>query len=186
VDLGLEVRDLLPPDEPLTRGEFAYFLSQLLGKSGRGGPPETVRQGEAGAARRPLPFSDVPPQAPYAFRLFELYRLGLFTGTGRGQFSPERFLTRLELMAVAGRVLRLGEENFGLEPALKEGSALAAYKDEALVPGWARADVELAVAAGVIRGRPGGVLVPHVPATRAEALAVLARLLRRLPVGEAL
>jgi hypothetical protein len=193
VNLDVVLGGPLHPDEHLTRGEFAYFLGRIFDLvQGEG----TFQEAEAAADGRPYPFLDVPPEAPYAPRLADLHRLGLLTGTGPGRFSPERLLTRLELMAVAGRVVRLGVESDGagqpltpgpiqvLDLAPNGGSVLAVYKDEVLVPDWARADVELAVAAGVIRGRPGGVLVPHVPATRAEALAVFARLLQRLPVKE--
>lgn len=182
-DLGQVLSDPWHLDEPVTRGEFASFLGRLLA-SVRSETLEAVRETEAGPAGRPSPFLDVPPQAPYASRLADLQRLGLFAGTAQGRFSPERLLTRLELMVVAGRVVRLGVQNVRPAPQLPGGSVLTAYEDQALVPGWARADVELALAAGIIRGRPGGILVPHAPATRAETLAVLARLLPRLPVEE--
>lgn len=172
-------------DNPLTRGEWALALGQLWALF-RNEVLENMVEAVTEAGGLPLSFSDVPPEAPYAVYLGDLGRLGLLTGTGRGRFSPDQFLTRLELMVVAGRLLRLGGENLGVEPGLAGGSALAAYKDKNLLPDWARAEVELAVAAGVIRGCPGEVLVPHVPATRAEALAVLARLLQRLPAKEAL
>jgi hypothetical protein len=53
---------------------------------------------------------------------------------------------------------------------------LAGFRDAADVPDWARA----AVADGVLSGYPDGTLRPNGEITRAEALAVLLRLLRAL------
>ena len=89
--------------------------------------------------------------------------------------EPELALTRQELMVMAGRVLRALE----LLPALEGHEAhaiLGSYPDADLIEPWARADVELALRAGLIRGRPGPQLAPQEVATRAEGAAVLSRL----------
>lgn len=157
VELGSDINGRFHPDKPVTRGEFVTWLGWVLAlaRDGPPGPPALL-------------FADVPPDAAYAPYLAQLGELGLVNGVGAGSFAPERPLTRLELMVLAGRLARAA----GIEAT--EG-VLAVYKDSAQVPSWAQSDLAVAVAAGIIRGRPEALLAPNLPATRAEAAATLSR-----------
>ncbi|HHV57644.1 MAG TPA: S-layer homology domain-containing protein [Firmicutes bacterium] len=186
IDLGLGAGGRFFPERPLTRSEFIAWLGQLLIAPGGvlGTPPAESGPNPGGGAD--AFFRDVPTGAPYAPYLRALAAHSLVQGEGSRRFAPARPLTRLELMVMAGRLLgRAGgtpetaAAGEAVPPAAGAGGNTfplwAKHKDSAQVPAWARAEVEAALAAGVIRGRPGGLLAPRVPATRAEAVAVLFR-----------
>lgn len=144
--------------------------------------------GPGGVVLQPT-FTDVAGGEPWAPYVRSLAAQGLLRGEGNQRFAPARALTRLELMVWAGRLVRwavLPEDAMqtpGMGPALSAPTKpavslhLTAYKDGAQVPIWAHSEVEAALAAGLIYGRPDGYLAPQEPASRAEAAVVLARLL---------
>ena len=86
---------------------------------------------------------------------------------GPGAFDPDGVVSRQELAVLRARALGL--------PA----SGATAFADAGQIAPWAAAGVQAAVAAGYLRGLPGGRFDPLDPATRAPA-AVLALIVGHL------
>lgn len=89
------------------------------------------------------------------------------SGYEDGTFRPDRMVTRQEFVKLA--VLALG-----LKP--EEASQLP-FADAASVPQWARGYVAAAASAGLVKGYEDGTFRPLATATRAEAAAVVWRVL---------
>lgn len=87
-------------------------------------------------------------------------------------FKGRRLITRTEFAAIVARVLvrKLGR----ISPAK------LAFKDTPRVPLWARQAVGIAVAKGIVSGYPDGTFRGERPVTRAEATAMVLRLLEVL------
>ena len=95
--------------------------------------------------------------------------LGIVQGYGGGIFGPDDPVSREQLAAILWR--QAGEPSGDV-------ADLDGFADEARISGWARPALSWAVAAGVLRGRDGGVLDPGSAATRAETAQVLMNLLQ--------
>ena len=91
---------------------------------------------------------------------------GIVTGYDDGSFRPGRFISRAELAVMIMR-LHGGE--------LKE--VKSAFGDTDRIPAWAQPSVAAAAKLGVINGKDGNRFAPADSATRAEATAMLLRLL---------
>ncbi len=86
-----------------------------------------------------------------------------------GAFQPNQPITREEMAVVL--VKALGQESqAGVNLPTK-------FTDAGAASSWAKNDVTLAVKDGLLNGYPDGSFRPLAPATRAEAVTVLARLL---------
>ncbi|MGB9887897.1 MAG: S-layer homology domain-containing protein [Moorellales bacterium] len=157
------------PDRPITRAEFVAVLTRALGLLPEGeqklydvmanlSPEEEARvlSGTKG----------VPGWCRGAAAA--ALASGLASGRAPGDFAGDEPITRVEAAVMVSNFLKRLP---GYSPA-----DLAAFRDAADVPDWARA----AVADGVLGGYPDGTLRPNSQITRAEAFAVLLRLLRAL------
>ena len=144
---------LFHPHSPVTRAEFVAMLARAEGLAASGGP---------------TPFRDVPGDAWYAPFVAAAYAAGWAHGTAPDQFSPQAEVTRQEAGLWVASSLRL--------PAAPKGT-LASFQDVAAVAAWARAGVAAAVAAHFMAGLPGGYLDPNAPLTRAQAAALVYRVL---------
>lgn len=88
---------------------------------------------------------------------------------GAVAFAADRPLSRVELATMAVRILEK-----------KTGAVAQAelnFTDAGTIPGWARTSVGDAVARGSIASYPDGTFRPDQPVTRAEAAAMVLRLL---------
>lgn len=157
------------PDADITRAEFTAVLTRALGLLPEG------EQKLYNVLLRPSPeektkvlsgIRGVPSWAEDAIAAALLS--GLASGREPGDFAGDEPITRIEAAVMVSRFL---ERLPGYSPA-----DLASFRDAEDVPEWARA----AVAGGVLSGYPDGTLRPNGRITRAEALAVLLRLLRAL------
>ncbi|WP_406678476.1 S-layer homology domain-containing protein [Moorella sp. ACPs] len=148
------------PDRAITRAEFTSLLQRVLGLPA------------SGAATG---FSDVPPEAWYAPSVAAAVRAGLVHGYEDKTFKPDNPVTRAEMAAMLANALALKGLAVQQEPGRVE-AVLQNYKDQAVVPSWARPAMAAAVTAGIIGGREGG-LAPLEHATRAEAVVMLKRLM---------
>jgi hypothetical protein len=115
-------------------------------------------------------FVDVPPGAWYAGAVNAAAGTGLVKGFADGTFRPKSYITRQELAALLVRVLDLD----GREPGK------LVFTDAAAVSDWARNSVAAAAEAGLLGGYPDGTFRPMGRTTRAEAAAVLYRVLADL------
>lgn len=111
-------------------------------------------------------FTDVDDDAWYAKAVNAVTKAGLFTGVGGLFFFPSRPITRAELAAVFCRHAGLG------------GTADAEFSDVS-PKHWAYAAIGTAQAQGWIKGYPDGSFRPDQAVTRAEAVVMFNRYLKR-------
>lgn len=139
------------PESPMTRAEAAQMFYNLL----------LDKPAAAGAG-----FADVEPAAWYAEAVNALAALGIIRGESEHRFAPEQSVTRAEFTAMAMR--------FAKPEAIGENR----FRDIAEAD-WYYADVAGAVRYGWISGYPNGSFRPGSTITRAEAAAVVNRMLAR-------
>lgn len=145
------------PGGELTRAALAKMMLSALGL-----PPDDA----------PSPFADHIPDWARGYAA-AANRHGLVKGFPDRTFRHSSPITRLELAVIAGRgvrAMKVRPEGEG-EP----------FPDQAQVPGWARADLDLALDAGVIGRFLGEELAPERTATRSETAAVMRRLMELHP-----
>ncbi len=143
------------PNEPVTRGQLAQILCQLLSE-------------DAAAPSGGASFTDVPADSPIRADVERLAALGVVNGYGDGTFRPDEAVTRSEMVALLCRLTQ------------KEELAALAFQD---VPAehWAMGSVAAAMVSGWLSGYQDGGFYPDAPLTRAEAVALLNRARGRTP-----
>lgn len=150
------------PDEPITRAELVKMIL---------------------AARRIDPagqcaamFVDVPCSEWYAPYVETAYRLALVDGVGDGLFAPHRPVTREEMLTILVRAL--GKRWQAAQQSWSDISAvLSRFSDRGQIDSYARPALALALSEGLTSGYPDGTLRPKALATRAEAVALVSRVL---------
>lgn len=142
---------LFIPNGNMTRAEAAQmFYNLLLDKD----VPITVS------------FTDVDDGAWYADAIHTLASLGVLNGVGGGRFAPGRSITRAEFTAIA---MRFAELSTGGSNIFSDVPAQAWYYDY----------VVGSVKYGWIAGYPDGTFRPNATISRAEAAAIVNRMLGR-------
>ncbi|MFV9568464.1 endo-1,4-beta-xylanase [Thermoanaerobacter mathranii] len=147
--------DTFAPNAKITRAEFAAFMIRALGI------PEEPYKGE---------FEDVKEGAWYANAIEAAYRAGIMLGDGKNM-RPKAPITREEMTAVIMRVYSkltgYKEENIGN----------TTFTDNGKISEWARNAVANVMKLGIVRGYEDNTFKPKDNATRAEAAAMLYRVL---------
>jgi len=100
------------------------------------------------------------------------YQIGLANGTSETTFTPNRTVSRAEMVSFLARALAWEKP---AEPVAVN------FKDE--IPAWAQENVELALAYGVIEGFDDGSFRPNEPITRAQMAVMLDRALKLEETG---
>lgn len=113
-----------------------------------------------------LPFMDIVHH-PARAEITAMYNKGYVKGLTENAFGPEEALTRAQYVTLLARV-------YGWQLPAKPNPR---FKDS--IPAYAQGAVEVAVAKGLVKGYPDGTFRPHQPVTRAEAAAILDRLIGR-------
>jgi hypothetical protein len=144
---------LFKPDNSVTRAEMAAILSRVVKREATGGDRA---------------YSDVRPGYWAAEAIAQVTRMGLMHGYADGTFKPQQPLTRAEMAALVA----------GLAPAGAQPGT--GYADT--VGHWAQAAIETVQGAGYMKGYADGTFRPASPLTRAEAVAVINRVLDRGPL----
>ncbi len=149
------------PDTGVTRAQFAKLLVGVAGLTP--------------AAQPKLNFADaagVPDwAAPYVAIAAEK---GLITGYAEDNtFRPDKPISRAEIATMVVRALDLK----GQSPKQARGPR---FNDASSIPDWAVTFIDRAVAEGLVSGYPDQTFRPGLGATRAEAAALLTRLLINL------
>ena len=140
------------PNGTMTRAMFAAVLYRMAGE------PEAADEN---------PFFDVENGAWYAGAICWAVGEGIITGYHDGSFGPEDPVTREQLVTILWRFCGKPE---GL-------SDLSGFTDAGSVSSWAEEAFRWAAGAGIIGGRPGGILDPNAAVSRAEAAQILMRYL---------
>ncbi|MEW6662552.1 MAG: S8 family serine peptidase [Bacillota bacterium] len=148
------------PEKHITRAEFAKVLIKALGLEDEVWALETV----------PAVFRDVGSRHWARGYIQLTYELGIIKGYDDGNFRPEDPIKRAEIAAMLVRALRMEGER----------AILPTYKDADQVPGWARNVVAIASDRKLVGGYPDRTFRPGGLATRAEAAAMVNRLLDQL------
>ena len=140
------------PDNSMTRGEAAQIFYNLL---------------ENKAVEINVIFSDVAADAWYAKAINTLGSMGIVVGMEDGSFAPESPITRAEFTAIATRFAKAGLSTADISfPDVPTGI-------------WYYGAVQSAVGLGLISGYEDGTLRPDNTITRAEAAAIVNRMLKR-------
>ncbi len=136
------------PSKVVTRAQCATMIARALGLE------------EADA----INFGDVPADAWYYDAVALIATSGIMQGSAN-QFRPDAGMTRQELAAILARCIDTDVELTETE-----------FSDNADIADWAKAEIEKAVALGLMKGTDGKFL-PNKVATRAETAVCIWRLL---------
>lgn len=147
------------PQRSVSRAEFARMASVLLG----------LPEASPGAGR----FKDVAANSAYAGVVAAVAEAGIMQGDGTF-FRPNDKITRQEIAAAAMNVY--ASLGLSVSGATDPGTA-AAFADRSLIAPWAQEAVNNARMTSLMVGRPGNLFAPLDNLTRAEAAAMIRRLL---------
>ena len=147
---------LVHPEADITRAEVAMIFYRLL--------REDVR---ARYETSDSPFPDVEASAWYSGAVSTLAGADIITGRWDGTFGPDLPITRAEFAAIASRFASLPYTGTDL------------FSDTA--GHWAREEINRAASYGWVNGVGDGTFAPDRAITRAEAIAIINRVLGRLP-----
>jgi len=143
------------PQANVTRAEFVKMAVMLLEL-----PLETYK-GQ---------FADVEEGKWYADIIETAHNAGIVNGDS-GYMRPDSSISREEMAAIAVRVY---EKLYGYEPETYKDTG---FEDDSNISNWAKDAVGNAAKLGIIVGKPGNIFDPKATATRAEAAAVIYRLI---------
>lgn len=144
------------PEDKITRAEVATIFFRLL--------TSEVRDG---TLTRTNSFSDVTEGMWFNTAISTLERLGIINGCDDGDFHPNAYITRAEFAAMAVRFD-------------KDAEAVEAQFTD--IDGhWAKTEIQQAAGNGWVNGYPDSTFRPGQDITRAEAMALINRVLRRDP-----
>ena len=141
----------MQPDRKMTRAEFVKLVNTVFGFSGKSG--ETFKDVEAGAW--------------YAEPIAAARQAGYISGYADGSFRPKEPITREQAAHMLAGLFRLSAEGEG---------GLSSFSDRDLVSPYAREALASLAGSGYLQGYADGTLRPRRALTRAEAVALLDRI----------
>ncbi len=139
------------PGAPVTRAQFVKMLVLALGQKP--------------AASGQTAFADVPTDDWYAPFVARAASLGIVEGVTSSSFAPNATITREAMAAILARALKLTK------------TTSLTFTDAGRIAAWVRIYVAQVVAGGYMKGYADGTFRPLSAVTRAEAAAVLAKVL---------
>jgi hypothetical protein len=155
--------DIYAPGNDITRAEFSAIVVRALGlKPGAGNNP----------------FTDVKGTDWYSGYIETAVQYDIINGYGNGNFGPDDRLTREQAIAMTARAMNIT----GLKAEFKADEAeklLAGFADSADASAFAKDSIAVCIKTGVISGKGNNLLAPKDNITRAEAAAIIQRLLQK-------
>jgi len=155
--------DEFRPNQPITRGEFAAYLARGLGLVG---DPEAAKA-----------FKDLRKHADQAF-IGAALSGGIVKGLTAEVFDPNANITREQMAVMLVRSLQV------IDPVRYQrnngANVLGGFRDRGTIAAWAQSDAAMAVEQGLLTGVKPDLFSPKALATRAEAAAVIQRLLVKI------
>ena len=148
------------PYNSITRAEAAVIFYRLMTEESRAFYETSAKV-----------FPDVPTGEWYSTEIATLARANVLRGYEDGTFRPFDCITRAQLAAILNRLTVL-------VPTQSAGTPVFFYDT---VGHWAAADIRTAAANGWVRGYEDGTFRPENQVTRAEAMAMINRMLGRDP-----
>ena len=147
------------PQNGITRAEVATIFFRLL----------TDETRDANSTKSNS-YSDAAAGAWYNHAVSTLSAMGIVKGDSNGKFNPNAPITRAEFAAIAARFDD------------KANTTTADFSD--IASHWAKNEISAASNNGWITGYPDGTFRPDNKITRAEAMTLVNRVLKRLPETE--
>lgn len=144
------------PGEKIKRGDFAMSLIRTLGLKS-----DSTEN-----------FSDVSGDAYYSKEIAAGKALGILEGMGDGNFNPEAFISRQDMMTICVRGLKAAGKS-----ANGDASVLDSFKDKDEIAGYAGEAVSAMVQRGIVIGNDDGRINPLGNATRAESAVIMYRII---------
>jgi hypothetical protein len=141
--------NLLNPDQPITRAEFANLVSRAFGKP---------------RIKPAIAFKDVPADYAGKAAIEEATRTGFMVGFSPDTFKPDLKIPRYQLQSAIVTGMQLND-------AAPE--VLSKFADSKEIPQWAQSKVAAAVGAGIVPAKGLTALTPNQSATRGEAIIML-------------
>jgi chitodextrinase len=145
------------PERNVTRAEMAAMLSRAFGSKPK----------QAGTA-----FSDINPGHWAKESIDTAAKVGLMQGYPDASFKPDHTITRAEMAAIAARLS-------GDKPKATGTSSFADTEGH-----WAKTAIDDAKKAGILNGYEDGTFRPEAALTRAEAVAIINKLLGMKPLTD--
>ncbi len=143
------------PQQPVTRAEFAAIIDKAF---------------ETDLSNSKRDFADVPADFWARQQIQDAVDKKFMKGYNASTFRPERRIPRVEVIAA----LVSGLDKTLRTPPGSPDKALSVYEDADQIPGWAREQVAIATANGLIVNYPNRNLFrPQEEATRAEVAAMV-------------
>lgn len=172
---AFELDEVFFPDLFINRAQFARSIVNSIGHVDY--EDEAKRKAELIKSKRrgakPPLFEDLPRDDRYYVYIAEANAKGLMLGEGNGQFLPYRPLTRAEAISIMMRAIGVVD----VAPALPFKTN---FSDDASIPTWSKQAFYMADQLGVVKGYKDGSCQPLKHVTRAEAAAMLDRLIEHL------
>ncbi|WP_176720381.1 S-layer homology domain-containing protein [Desulfuribacillus stibiiarsenatis] len=150
--------DTFSPDQFITRGEFAQYITNALGLY-RASVEKTTK------------FSDVPPTHKLANAITIASDYKIISGYPDGTFKPDAKITREEAMTMYAKAMDV------VRLVKIDNNRMDNYKDKDQVSFWAYKFVEKTVSIEVFRGRSTETINPKEAFTYAEAATAIRNLL---------
>ena len=144
------------PQNGITRAEVATIFFRLL--------TDETRNANSTKSNS---YSDVAAGAWYNHAVSTLSAMGIVKGDSQGKFNPNAPITRAEFAAIAARCDD------------KANTTAVDFSD--IASHWAKDEISAAANNGWINGYTDGTFRPNNKITRAEAMTLVNRVLRRLP-----
>ena len=190
------------PDDTLTRAQFITMLYRLAGKDGAGAAAAKESDesavnaendidadiaadnttGTAADTTNDVPpsggtgFTDVAADAYYVKAVMWATENGIARGVGDGKFAPDAQIARQDMAVIISNYIHCTGWNAPFE------KAPITFADSGDIAGYAAEAVSFIQQHGIINGRTATAFAPLGYTTRAEAAAVLVRLLIRMNV----
>ena len=144
------------PQDGITRAEVATIFFRLL--------TDETRNANSTKSNS---YSDVAEGAWYNHAVSTLSAMGIVKGDSNGKFNPNAPITRAEFAAIAARFDD------------KANTTAVDFSD--IASHWAKNEINAAANNGWINGYTDGTFRPNNKITRAEAMTLVNRVLKRLP-----
>lgn len=147
-------QDAFAPEATLTRAMLVTILYRMAGE------PEVEEK---------TSFTDVPADCWYSDAVAWAREMQIAVGYSETLFAPDDAITREQLVTMQYRYAELTGTD------VSAAAELSDFRDAGSVSTWARDAMQWAVAAQIVYGGEDGSLLPNGNATRAEAAAILMR-----------
>ena len=151
---------IFAPNDYVTRAEFAVMITRALAI--------TEEEGT-------MNFDDV--QGWYEEDISTAYDAGLINGRSDGKFYPNERIQRKDMAVMIQNALKFAGKG---EAVKNKDSVLSMFTDSSEIDEYAKESTAICADAGIIMGRDTKEFDPDENATRAEASAIIERMLRYL------